>query len=43
VIGVEVSEEDIVEVEGDSVAHHLALGAFTAIEEKGFSFTEERD
>jgi hypothetical protein len=43
VIGVEVREEDVVEVEGDSVAHHLALCAFTAIEEKGLSLAEERD
>jgi hypothetical protein len=43
VIGVEVGEENVVEIEGDSVAHHLALCAFTAIEEKRFSFAEERN
>jgi len=42
-IGMEVSEEDVVDVERDSVAHHLALCAFTAVEEKRFSFAEERD
>ena len=39
----EVREEDVVDVEGDSVAHHLALGAFAAVEEKRFSFAEKSD
>ena len=42
-ISVKVREEDVVEVEGDSVAHHLPLGPLATIEEKGFSFAEERD
>jgi hypothetical protein len=43
VVSVKVGEENVVDVEGDSVAHHLALRAFTAIEEKGFSFAEKCD
>ena len=42
-IGVEVREEDVVEIEGDSVAHHLALRALTTIEEERLSFAEKRD
>jgi hypothetical protein len=43
VVGVKVCEENVVDVEGDSVAHHLALRSFTTIEEKCFSFTEKGD
>jgi hypothetical protein len=43
VVGVEVREENVIEIEGDPVAHHLALGPFTTIEKKGFSLAEERD
>ena len=39
----EVREKDVVEIEGDSVAHHLALRSFTAIEEERFSFSEKRN
>jgi hypothetical protein len=42
-IAVEVREKDVVEVERDSVAHHLALRAFTAIEQECFSITEKGD
>ncbi len=43
VVGVEVREEDVAEDEGDPVAHHLALGAFAAIEEERFAFANEGD
>ena len=39
----EVREKDVVDVEGDPVAHHLALRALTAVEQESFSFAEERD
>jgi hypothetical protein len=40
VIGVKVGEEDVVDVEGDSIAHHLSLRPFAAVEQKRFSFAE---
>ena len=39
----EMGEKDVVEVEGDSVTHHLALRTFAAIEQESFSLAEERD
>jgi len=39
----EMGEKDVVEVEGDSVAHHLALSTLAAIEQESFSLAEERD
>ena len=39
----DVCEKDVVEIEGDSVAHHLALRSLTAVEQECFSFAEERD
>jgi hypothetical protein len=43
VIGVEVREEDVVQVERDPIAHHLALRPFTTVEKESFSLAEERD
>jgi hypothetical protein len=42
-VGMEVSEKNVVEIEGDPVAHHLALRAFAAIEQERFSFAEKGD
>jgi hypothetical protein len=43
VVSVEVREENVVEIEGDPVAHHLALGPLTTIEQESFSLAEKRD
>jgi hypothetical protein len=43
VVGVEMREEDVADVEGDAVAHHLALRPFTAVEEHGLAFALERE
>ena len=43
VIGMKVREENISDRERDSVAHHLALSAFAAIDEHGLTFADERD
>jgi len=43
VVSVEVGEENVVEIEGDPVAHHLALSPFATIEQESFSLAEERD
>jgi hypothetical protein len=43
VVRVKVREKNVVNVEGDSVAHHLALRALAAIEQERFSFAEQRD
>jgi hypothetical protein len=42
-IGVQVCEKNILQREGDSVAHHLSLGTFAAIEEERLTFAHERD
>jgi hypothetical protein len=39
----EMGEKNVVDVEGDSIAHHLALSALAAIEQESFSLAEERD
>ena len=43
VIGVHVSKEDVLERERDPVTHHLALGAFSAVEHQRFTFAVNRD
>src|SRR5690606_28413985 len=40
-VGMEVREENVVEREGDAVAHHLALRTFTAVEKQCFSLANE--
>ena len=42
-VGVEVCEKNVVEIEGDPVPHHLSLCPFTTIEQESFSLAEERD
>jgi len=45
-IGVKVGEEDLGERKAHPVAHHLALGAFAALEQERFAFAmdgEARD
>src|SRR5207237_1805334 len=39
VIGVKVREEDLGEREAHAVAHHLALGAFAALQQKRFALS----
>ena len=41
VIGVEVGEEDVADVERDAVAHHLPLRPFAAVEEQRLPLTDE--
>src|SRR5258706_1824399 len=41
VVGVEMREEDLVERERHAVAHHLALGAFAAVDEKRLAFAHD--
>ena len=39
----EMGEKNVVDVEGDSIAHHLALRTLAAIEQESFSLAEKRD
>ena len=43
VIGVIVGEEDFGEGEPNTVPHHLALAAFSTVEQNGFALTLHRD
>src|SRR6186997_3408513 len=42
-IGVPMSEEDVPEGKAHSVAHHLALGPFAAVEQHRLSLALDRD
>jgi hypothetical protein len=43
VIGVKVTEEDVVQGEGHAVAHHLSLRPFAAVEEQRFALAFHDD
>ncbi len=43
VIAVEVREEDVAEIEGDPVAHHLPLGALAAIDQHRRTLADDRE
>ena len=43
VVGVKVCEEDVGQGKRDSIAHHLPLGALTAVEQQSFAFAYDRE
>jgi hypothetical protein len=40
---VHVGEKNVAQREGDAVAHHLALGALAAVEQKGLASRPDRN
>ena len=43
VVDVHVRKKNVAQREGDAVAHHLALGALSAVEQERLAFTNDRD
>jgi hypothetical protein len=42
-VSVKVREEDVLETERDTVAHHLTLSTLAAIEEQSLAFADDGD